>query len=145
MTVNQILETKGTSLFTADPDEVIWKLLRRFQRHRIGALVVLDTKGELLGLLSERDLVTGLLTRGKRLLDLPVREAMSTDVPTCTPGDSIGSVMKTMTDRRTRHLPVVDNGDVCGLISIGDVVKARLDQVELENRVLRDMAARARP
>jgi CBS domain-containing protein len=101
---------------------------------------VTDADGNLLGILSERDLVDGLLIWGRRMLDLRVQDAMTTAVPTCAPGDSVARVMRLMTDQRTRHLPVVEGGVVAGLISIGDVVKARLDDVELENKVLRGIA-----
>jgi CBS domain-containing protein len=140
MTVQQILETKGTTVVTADPDEVIRVALRKFRLHKIGALVVTDADGRLLGTLSERDIVDGLLIWGRRALEVRVEDAMATAVPTCSPRDSVAWVMRTMTDQRTRHLPVIEGGVVAGLISIGDVVKARLDDVELENKVLRDMA-----
>ena len=140
MTVEQILERKGRTVFTADPDELIRIALRKFRMHKIGALVVTDAAGHLLGTLSERDLVDGLLIWGRRMLDLRVEDTMATAVPTCARGDSVATVMRTMTDQRTRHLPVIEGGVVAGLISIGDVVKARLDDVELENKVLRDMA-----
>ena len=124
MTVKQILGAKGDLVVTVDPDEVIHIALRKFRMHQIGALVVTDADGHLLGVLSERDLVNGLLASGKRLLDLPVKEVMASAVPTCAPKDSVASVMRTMTNRRTRHLPVIEGGVVAGLISIGDVVKS---------------------
>ena len=139
MLVREILDRKDSEIISVGPDQAIWAVLRKFQINRVGALVVTDDAGRLLGLLSERDLVIGLLSRGKQLLDLPVAEAMTTDVPTCAPGDPVAKVMRTMTDRRVRHLPVIEVGQLRGLISIGDVVKARLDDAELENRVLRDM------
>lgn len=140
MMVKEVLKRKGTTVVTVGPEEGIWAVLRRFRMHGIGALVVVDDQDRLLGLLTERDLVNGLVARGKHLLDLRVRDAMSTAVPTCRSSDSVGKVMVMMTDQRTRHLPVIDDGELCGIISIGDVVKARLDDVELENKVLRDMA-----
>ena len=140
MLVSQILEAKGHDVVTVGPDQPIWAVLRSFRLHGIGALVVVGEDGVLLGLLGERDIVNGLTTRGKKILDLTVREVMSTSVPTCAPSDSITASMRTMTDKRARHLPVVEAGKLCGLVSIGDVVKARLDDFELENRVLRDMA-----
>jgi CBS domain-containing protein len=140
MTVQQILDAKGSTVFTVDPDEAIHLALRMFRSHKIGALVVTDADGRLLGTLTERDVVNGLLTWGRRLLDRRVEEAMDTAVPTCSPRDSVAWVMQTMTDQRTRHLPVIEGGVVAGLISIGDVVKARLGDIELENKVLRDIA-----
>jgi CBS domain-containing protein len=103
-------------------------------------LVVADDQGHLIGLLTERDVVTGMSTNGKRIFDVAVREVMSTRVPTCRPHESVVQIMRTMTERRSRHLPVVDDENrPVGVISLGDVVKARLDDVALENKVLRDM------
>ena len=140
MLAKEILKGKPSSIITARPDDKVWAVLRRFQTHGVGALVITDDQGHLAGLLSERDLVTGLATQGKRLLDIDVREVMSEHVPTCRPDESVVQIMQAMTDRRFRHLPVVDDdGRPIGVISIGDVVKARLEDVALENKVLRDM------
>lgn len=139
MRVNQVLKGKGGGLIKAGPDERVWAVLRRFQTHGIGTLVVTDDSGRLLGTLGERDVIHGLATKGKNLLDYSVGEVMVTDAPTCKPDDAVGTVEQLMTARRTRHIPVVDGETVVGVISIGDVVKARLDDDELENRVLRDM------
>lgn len=139
MRVSQVLKGKGGGMITAGPDERVWAVLRRFQTHGIGTLVVTDDEGRLLGMLGERDVIHGLATKGKNLLEFAVRDVMVTDLPTCTPDEAIGRVEQMMTDRRTRHIPVVDGEKVMGVISIGDVVKARLDDDELENRILRDM------
>ena len=140
MRVSQVLKGKGGGLIRAAPDERVWAVLRRFQTHGIGTVVVTDDQGRLLGTLGERDVIHGLATKGKNLLDFPIRDVMTTDVPTCTLDDAIGQVEQLMTDRRTRHIPVIDDERVIGVISIGDVVKARLDDDELERRILRDMA-----
>ena len=140
MLVREVLERKGSEVVSVGSDQAIWAVLRKFQINRVGALVVTDEAGDLVGLLSERDLVHGLASRGKQLIDLTVREVMTTDVPTCSPSDRVTDVMSTMTNRRVRHLPVVDDGQLRGLISIGDAVKARLDDAALENRVLRDLS-----
>jgi CBS domain-containing protein len=137
MLVKEILDAKGHEVVTVDSGQPIWTVLRSFQVHHIGALVVVEG-GRPIGLLGERDVVTGLIRWGKKVLDLTVRDVMSTPLPTCDPRTSIGTAMRTMTDRRTRHLVVMEGGQVVGIVSIGDVVKARLDDVELENRVLRD-------
>ena len=139
MLVSQILDAKGHDVVTVGPDQPIWAVLRSFRLHGIGAMVVVDDDRHLLGLLSERDIVNGLVARGKQLVDMTVRDVMSSRVPTCEPSESISSIMRTMTDRRARHLPVIADGRLQGIISIGDVVKARLDDVELENQVLRDL------
>ncbi len=139
MRVSQVLKNKGGTMITAGPGERVWAVLRRFHTHRIGTLVVTDSEGRLLGMLGERNVIYGLVTRGKDLLDFDVRDVMASEVPTCSVDDPIGHVEQLMTDKRTRHIPVVDKGIVVGVISIGDVVKARLDDDELENRILRDM------
>lgn len=140
MSVRDVLDRKGDGVISVGPDQAIWAVLRKFQINQVGALVVTNNDGELLGILSERDLVNGLLSRGQHLLNMSVGETMSTNVPTCAPDDSLADVMQTMTERRTRHLPVLERGRLRGLISIGDVVKARLDDVALENRILRDIS-----
>ena len=140
MRVSQVMKGKGGGVITATPDERVWAVLRRFQTHGIGTLIVTDDEGRLRGTLGERDVIHGLATKGKNLLDFTVGDVMVTDVPTCIPDDAIGSVEQLMTDKRRRHIPVVDGDRVIGVISIGDVVKARLDDDELENRILRDMA-----
>jgi len=89
-------------------------------------------------LISERDIVRGLTERGPKLLALPVSQAMTSSVITCTPDDSITTVMGRMTRHRIRHIPVVDGGRLCGIVSIGDVVKHRLDELEMEGNILRE-------
>jgi CBS domain-containing protein len=140
MNVGEVLKAKGTGVITVSPGEAVWSVLRKYRVHQIGTLVVVDDGGELLGLLSERDLVNGLITQGKRLLDQPVRDVMSTGVATCRPDDAVGQILHTMTDRRTRHMPVIEDGELIGMISIGDVVKTALSDAEAEVKVLRDIA-----
>lgn len=139
MVVSEILSGKGAGVITATSDQAVWAVLRKFRTHGIGAVVVTDADGHLLGLFTERDVVNGLLAQGKRLLDKPVREVMSTAVHTCAPDDSVAHVMQVMTERRTRHLPVLEDGELVGIISIGDLVKLRNDELEYENRILRDI------
>lgn len=140
MRVSQVLKGKSGGVIKAGPDEKVWAVLRRFETHGIGTLIVTDADGRLVGTLGERDVIHGLATKGKNLLDFTVGDVMVTDVPICTPDDAVGSVEQLMTDRRARHIPVIDGDNVVGVISIGDVVKARLDDDELERRILRDMA-----
>lgn len=145
MKVEELLETKGSQVIRVRPDIPLWGALGKFRSHEIGALVVSEMPGTIDGMLSERDVVAGLLRHGAGLLDLTVRDVMSDDVPLCAPDDTIATVMQIMTTRRTRHLPVVDDGGgLRGIVSIGDVVKARLDEADLENRVLRDLHASRR-
>ncbi len=139
MLVKELLAQKGSGVVTVRPELVVSSVLNDFRFHQIGALVVSVDGETLLGMLTERDVVLGLLLHGKRLLDMPVRAAMSTGVATCDPGQSLAAILRTMTDRRARHLPVVEADRLVGVVSIGDVVKVRLDEAELENRVLRDL------
>ena len=140
MQVSQVLKNKAHILITAKPDEPIWGVLRRYRTNRIGTLVVTDDDGRLLGLLGEREILNGLITYGRKLLDEPVRVVMNTDAATCVADDSIDKVEEMMTSKRSRHIPVIEDDKVQGIISIGDLVKARLDAEKMENKVLRDMA-----
>jgi CBS domain-containing protein len=106
---------------------------------RIGALVVSGNGRHIDGIISERDIVFGLAHDGATLLRMRAGQVMTKSVITCSPSDSIGHVMAVMTERRVRHLPVVDAGEVCGMISIGDIVKNRLQELELQTNVLRDV------
>lgn len=137
MKVERILRTKGTHVETIGPHDILWKVLSRFTGLSIGALVV--TEGErVLGVLSERDVVSGLRVHGARVLDKPAEALMTRDVPICSPEDSLGKVMALMTRSRNRHLPVMDGGRLSGIVSLGDVVKHRLEEMELETRILRE-------
>ena len=107
---------------------------------KVGVAMVCDAKGRLQGVISERDIVTGITQYGKGLLDMPVRNIMSSPVVTCSPADAVKSILEIMTKRRIRHLPVVDGEDILGIVSIGDAVNYRLTQSEMEKAVLRDFA-----
>jgi CBS domain-containing protein len=136
--VRDVLKSKGSEVETTPPDDSIVMVVHRLTMLGIGALVVSGDGERVDGVISERDLVRGLARHGARLLDLRVRDVMSRAVPVCRPDDTIKHVMAEMTRTRSRHLPVVDGERLCGLISIGDVVKNRLEEVELEATVLRD-------
>lgn len=138
MKVENILDAKGRQVETIDPDTTVLLAVHRLTSMRIGALVVSGDGERVEGILSERDIVRGLLHHGDRLVEMRVREVMSKSVEECTPGDTIKQAMALMTRTRNRHLPVVDGGKLCGLLSIGDVVKNRLEEMELETNVLRD-------
>ena len=138
MKVSQILDSKGHALETIRPEATVALAAHRLAALGIGALVV-STDGEHLeGVLSERDLVRGFARLGARMLDSEVAAVMSRAVPTCTPDTSLKDAMAEMTRSRHRHLPVVDHGVLRGVLSIGDVVKHRLEEMELEASVLRD-------
>ncbi len=111
---------------------------RMLRDHHIGALVVTEWGAGVQGIITERDIVQGLADRGSALLDLPVAAVMTRAPATCTPDDDIQTVMSRMTRLRVRHLPVIAEGQLRGIVSIGDVVKHRLDELELETNVLRD-------
>jgi CBS domain-containing protein len=139
MKVASILKSKGSSVATTPPSTTIFTVTWDLKLKGIGALVVSDDDGDtVLGLISERDIVRGLTEHGPKLLALPVSRVMTSPVITCTPDDSITTVMGQMTRSRLRHIPVVDGGRLCGIVSIGDVVKHRLDELEMEGNILRE-------
>lgn len=138
MTVAAILRTKGTHVETVRPDTTLRVAAWNLKLKRIGTLVVSWDDTTVLGIVSERDLVRALADYGPDVVRLTVADVMTTTVKTCAPADSITAVMARMTRDRIRHLPVVDAGRLAGIISIGDVVKYRLDELELEANILRD-------
>jgi len=140
MKVSEILGAKGHDVVTVSPETRVSSLVRRLHIEGIGAAVVSRDGETIDGLVSERDIVHALATQDTELLGRPVSEFMTREVVTCRPDDSMKSVMATMTRRRIRHLPVVEGGRLVGVVSIGDVVKNRLEEMELETRVLRDYA-----
>lgn len=143
MKVERILEAKGRSVETIRPEAPVDIAVHRLNDRHIGALVVSPDGTRLDGMFSERDLVRALARHGSRLLEMPVSRVMSPAV-TCAPDTTIRDAMATMTRTRHRHLPVVADGAVVGMISIGDVVKHRLEEMELEASVLRDAYIAAR-
>lgn len=143
MNVETILRTKGRAVATIRPEETIGAAVAQLIARNIGALVVSEDGESVDGIVSERDLVHALATRGADLLSLEVAEIMTRPVVTCDPADSVEQLMAEMTNRRIRHFPVVEDGRLCGIVSIGDVVKNRLDEVEFEARSLRSFIAGA--
>lgn len=138
MKVESILKAKGSSVTTTTPDATIATIIRVLKDKNIGALVVSEGGSAVLGLIAERDIVHGLCYYGTRLLDLRVSDLMTRTVITCAPDDNLTRVMAQMTRYRVRPLPVVEDGNLRGIVSIGDVVKYRLDELELEANILRD-------
>lgn len=138
MRVEGILHNKGRDVETIRPDAKVLMAVHRLRMQNVGALVVSRDGIRVEGVLSERDVVRGLTRHGVDLLDMSVVAVMSRGVPTCSPDDSITSVMADMTRTRNRHVPVVDDGRLCGIVSVGDLVKYRLEEMELETSVLRD-------
>ncbi|HYD32172.1 MAG TPA: CBS domain-containing protein [Azospirillaceae bacterium] len=140
MHVAAILKRKGTKVVTTTPDQPIASVAHRLTTHRIGAVVVTGPNDEILGIISERDIIRGLTRHAERALALTAGDLMTREVLTCLPQDTIADLMAIMTARRIRHLPVLVDGRLGGMISIGDVVKARLDETELEVETLRGYA-----
>ena len=143
MNVETILRNKGGAVATIPPHATIRDAAALLRRERIGALVVSGDATKVEGILSERDIVHGLADRGASLLDATVDALMTRRVFTCTPRDSVGDLMAMMTEHRIRHIPVLKDGVLAGIVSIGDVVKHRLDEMEYETSSLRSFIAGA--
>ena len=142
MDVAGILRSKGSAVTTAKPDMTTTEAIALLNERQIGALVVSDDGRTLLGIVSERDVVRGLAERGAGFLSCTLAECMASPVVTCSPSDSDRAVMAMMTDRRFRHLPVIEDGALVGIVSIGDVVKSRLDGILAEADALREYIVR---
>lgn len=130
MKISDVLGRKGSLVATVRPDTSIGAALDQLAEHNIGALVVTDADDAIAGILSERDIVRGLPKRGAELLDAKVSEIMTALVVTASSSTDVVSAMRSMTDKRVRHLPVVDDGKLIGIVSIGDIVKNRIDDLE---------------
>jgi CBS domain-containing protein len=140
MKVEAILRKKGRSVQTILPWSTVAEALHRMAGPpRIGALVVTESDGHIAGMITERDIIRELERHPDQLLERPVSYVMGRHVPVCFPQHSIEQVMLQMTRLRYRHLPVVERGRVVGMVSIGDVVKYRIDEIQLEANVLRDL------
>ena len=138
MTVARILATKGREVLTAQPHRTLKEVAEILAARGIGAVVIADVQGSVLGILSERDIVRALAARGAAALDEPVSQTMTRRVETCNERETIGSIMERMTDGKFRHVPVIDQGRLVGIVSIGDVVKHRLQEMERESAAMRD-------
>lgn len=141
MSVEKILQSKGRNVFTVRPDHSISDAAQLMSAKKVGVAVVTDGKGQIAGILSERDIVAGITQFGKGVVDMPVRNLMTSLVATCSPTDNVKKILEIMNDRRIRHLPVVEAGELIGIVSIGDAVNFRLKEAQLEMGVLRDFAA----
>lgn len=138
MLVSQILDSKGHNIITIRPQATVAEALRVLWLEGIGALLVTDENGKFAGILSERDIIRGLVSQGTELLETPVEERMNRAAVTCTPETWVEELMNEMTERRIRHLPVVeDDGKLVGIVSIGDILKTRLQELESETSTLR--------
>lgn len=143
MNVETILKGKGNAVVTIAPEASVGAAITLLRQKSIGALVVSHDGAAVLGILSERDIIHALADRGAAATATTVAELMSRHVVTCAPEDGIAELMAEMTERRIRHLPVIQAGRLAGIVSIGDVVKSRLDEVESEASDLRQFIATA--
>lgn len=143
MNVQTILRGKGRSVVTIHPGATIERAAAVLRLRGIGALVVSDDGETVAGILSERDIVDALSRYGSDLLSVTVAEIMTCPVVACDPDDSVAELMAEMTNRRMRHFPVVRDGRLCGIVSIGDLVKSRLDEIEFEAHSMRSFIAGA--
>ena len=140
MDVSEILRRKGSWVETTRPEMTVAEVAGLLADKGIGSVVVCDIKGKVRGIVTERDIVRGITRHGRALFDLPASVLMGDTLTTCRPADDVRHVMSVMTIRRTRHLPVMAGDELQGMVSIGDVVKRRLEEMELEVNVLRDYA-----
>lgn len=139
MRIADVLRTKGDAVATITPQTSIGGLLNELALHNIGAMVVIGDGviGDgVVGMVSERDIVRSLHEHGAGLLSRPVSDIMTTQVATCAPTDSVDSLSALMTRNRVRHVPVIDDGRLAGIVSIGDVVKTRMEELEAEHEQL---------
>ena len=138
MTVKAILSRKGNDVVTADPATTLAEAVRILSARRIGAIVLTGADRRIVGILSERDVVRVLGEKGPSALDAPISEVMTRKVTTCSMRDTVAELMERMTDGKFRHVPVLEGGRLVGIISIGDVVKHRLKEMERDQEAMRD-------
>jgi CBS domain-containing protein len=138
MTVSSILAAKGGDVITIEPTATLAAAAALLTKRRVGALVIVGAGKRVAGILSERDIVHAIAERGRQALDEPLAQTMTRDVATCGPDEEINSLMERMTDGKFRHMPVVKGGKLAGIVSIGDIVKQRVDEMERESEAMRD-------
>jgi CBS domain-containing protein len=140
MLVSDVLRSKGRDVISVVTTDTGLTALKKLAEYKIGAVIVRDKWGKLVGIFSERDMVNAIAKQGQEVVRLEVSQLMTTPVITCNPAERIDAALAAMTRRKIRHLPVVDNGEIVGIISIGDLVKHRLDEKELEAAVLLEIS-----
>ena len=138
MTVKEILSRKGTDVVTAEPNATLSDAVQLLAAHRIGAVVITGADRRIVGILSERDIVRTLAEKGAKALESPIGEVMTRKVITCGVGETVSEIMERMTVGKFRHVPVIEQGRLAGIISIGDVVKSRVHQMEQESAALQE-------
>ena len=143
MNVEKLLGDKGREVISVQPHRTLAEAIRTLSEKRIGAVIVMGSDGALVGILSERDIIRALGEHGATALESAVSRSMTSKVVTCRPQTSVDELMEIMTTGRFRHVPVVENGRVAGIVSIGDVVKHRVAAIEAESQAMRDYIAMA--
>lgn len=143
MIVNRILSLKGRNVVSIEPNRSLGEAAKLLSERRIGALLVVDGSKPVSGIVSERDIVRAVASQGAGALDLPISQFMTQQVFTCTGETAINEVMELMTQQKFRHIPVVEGGSLVGIISIGDVVKLRLEEIEAETQAIKEYIATA--
>ena len=141
MLLSQILKDKGDLVFTASPQETISAAAALLHTRRVGALVLVDEEGAVVGILSERDIVRVIAEQGERALSKPVSTCMTVDVVFAQPNETVDHLLARMTDRRIRHLPVCKDDRLVGIVSIGDLVKSKISEIETEAETLKSYIA----
>lgn len=139
MRISDVLADKGSHVVTVWPDSRLDHVTQIFDQRAIASVVVVDHGGRTLGIFTDRELVRAVAKYGAAAIELPVGRVMLTPAPSCSPEHTVSDVLRLMTDNRVRHVLVVREGATVGIVSIGDLVKIRLDDAEMENRVLREM------
>ncbi len=138
MLISQLLEAKGRFVATVPPSTSVRAVVSALTNYRVGALVISSDGHHVDGIAAERDIVRALHRFGPAILDEPVRVIMSTPVWTCAPDERVEQLAMHMTEHRIRHVPVLDHGELAGIVSVGDIVKSRIDELEAERRALED-------
>lgn len=138
MQISAILQDKGGEVVSVTSSMSVLEVAQLLRQRRIGAVLVKNPQGPIEGVLSERDIIGGLATQGAAVLDEPAHALMTAKVITCTPHDEVQEALEVMTNNRVRHLPVMDAGKLVGMVSIGDLVKARIRETELEAEAMRE-------
>ena len=141
MLVNQLLNAKGRQVFTVSPDDSLSSVAALLHTRKVGAFIATDRIGRVVGIVSERDIIGAIAESGADALTKPVGEIMTRDVIFADQGETIESLLERMTDRRIRHLPVMDGARLVGIVSIGDLVKSKISEVELEAHTLKSYIA----
>jgi CBS domain-containing protein len=141
MNISQILKAKGRAVATARPDAILSEIISRLAQKKIGAIVIVGAAGEVVGIVSERDVIRQLDERGAAALKEPVSQAMTASVISCQETSTLEEMMELMTQGRFRHVPVIEDGALVGIVSIGDIVKHHVAEVEMEVTAMRDYFA----